>query len=88
MKAFVCHDATMRAHHPHTHHGARMPGDGPCFCGQMIGAFDQAVSVAAPTLSVPALGSATPILSEANAALFPLPPSPAVAPETPPPIIA
>jgi hypothetical protein len=88
MNAFVCDHHAMHAHSKHMGQGARMPGDGPCFCSQMIGAFDQTVSVAAPALSVPALHTVTPGRSEANASLFPLPPSPVVTLETPPPIVA
>ena len=69
-------------------HGARTPGNGPCFCSQMIGAFDQAVSVAVPPLSVRTPSTVSPIVSVADPSLFPLPPSPVVSPETPPPIVA
>ena len=87
--ALACAHASMQGHHGHMDmgHGAHMPGDGPCFCSGMVGAFDQTVSVAVP-LSVPSLPTVAPVFAVANACLFPLPPSPAVVPETPPPIAA
>jgi len=86
--ALACHHAMKVAQHGHMGHGPRMPGDGPCFCSQMIGAFDQAVSVAVASLRMPALHTASPIVTETHPSLFPLPPSPVVAPETPPPNVA
>jgi hypothetical protein len=85
--ALACHHASGLVQHTHMGHGARAPGDGPCFCGQMIGAFDQAVSIAVPAVATPA-AAVTPIVTLTAASLFLLPPSPTVSPETPPPIVA
>ena len=88
--ALACDPVSMHGHHGHTDmgHGAHMPGDGPCFCSQMVGAFDQAVSVAVAPVSVSALHTAGPIVTETPSSLFTLPPSPVVTPETPPPNVA
>ena len=86
--ALACHAATMAAHHEHMGHGGRVPAGGPCFCGQMVGAFDQAVSVAVPSLPIPASATPGPIVTVANSSLFPLPPSPVAVPEVRPPIVA
>jgi hypothetical protein len=88
--ALACNPVSMHGHHGHAGlgHGAHMPGDGPCFCSQMVGAFDQAVSVAMASVSVSTLQAAGPIVTETHPSLFPLPPSPVVTPETPPPIVA
>jgi hypothetical protein len=74
----ACHHATMVAHH----------GPGPCFCSQMTGAFDQAVSVALPAVTLVAPLRAVPGAPAVESARFPLPPSPVTSPETPPPIVA
>jgi hypothetical protein len=72
------------AHHTHAgHHHA--PADAPCFCDQMTGGLDLAVSPA-----VPAPLPAEPVIEVRIAAssygsAFPLPPSPVFAPTPPPP---
>jgi hypothetical protein len=86
--ALACHHASALGQHTHMGHGARTPGDGPCFCGQMVGVFDQVVSVAVPPVVMAAQSTVSPIVSVADPSPFPLPPSPAVIPETPPPIVA
>ena len=86
--ALGCDRTSMHAHHGHMGHGAHMPGDGPCFCSQMIGAFDQTVSVAVPSLLITAPSTISPIVAVAEPFPFPLPASPVVVPETPPPIVA
>jgi len=54
----------------------------------MVGAFDQVVSVAVP-VSEPVAGVVMmPVVTATYPAHVPLPPSPALAPETPPPIVA
>lgn len=81
----ACRHATMLMQHGHAGHAQTPAGGGPCFCSQMVGAFDQTVSVAVPPLSTPALHAVTPIVAEMGASLFPLPPSPSLTPPTPPP---
>src|SRR6266853_180595 len=76
--ALACRHATMLGHH----------GPGPCFCSQMVGAFDQAISVALPAGTPVAPLRAAPDAPVAEGAHFPLPPSPVTSPETPPPIVA
>ncbi|HEX4629302.1 MAG TPA: hypothetical protein VH137_10990 [Gemmatimonadales bacterium] len=65
------------------HHTA--PSDGPCFCGEMTGGLDLAVSTAVPT--PPAASPVVVTLERAVSyqSLFPLPPSPAFSPIPPPP---
>jgi hypothetical protein len=65
------------------HHSA--PTDGPCFCDQMAGGLDLAVSTAAPTPPVPSPGVVVPTVLLMNPSTFPLPPSPAFSPLFPPP---
>jgi hypothetical protein len=72
-----------QAHHTHVHTGA--PSDGPCFCSEMTGGSDQAISpaVPAPLPTQPVVSVARRV--DAHPAPFPLPPSPSFAPESPPP---
>jgi hypothetical protein len=86
--ALACSQASMLAHHGHMGHGARTPSEGPCFCSQMVSAFDQAVSIAMPPLMMLAAATVNPIVTVGASSLFSLPPSPVVVPETPPPIVA
>jgi hypothetical protein len=66
------------------HHDARPP-DGPCFCGQMTGGWDLAVSPAVPApLAAPAAIPA-PAAEPNVPSRFPLPSSPAFPPVSPPP---
>jgi hypothetical protein len=75
------HHATHQSHHGH---GAA-PADGPCFCGEMTGSADLALSVAvpAPLPASPAIALPDQVLIYSS--LFPLPPSPSFSPTTPPP---
>jgi hypothetical protein len=74
------HDAM---HQSHPGHGGAPAG--PCFCDEMTGGSDLAVSTAVPTPPGPSPDVAgaerVPLLS----ARFPLPPSPVFAPTPPPP---
>ena len=80
--ALACrHHAT---HQSHPNHGGA-PADGPCFCGEMTGSADLALSVA-----VPAPLPASPAITLPEQMLvypshFPLPPSPSFSPTPPPP---
>ena len=68
------------------HHGfPSVPSDAPCFCADMTGASDLAtVSPAAPAPEpLPVVAAAA--VAVADPSLFPLPPSPAFSPESPPP---
>jgi hypothetical protein len=76
--ALACHHATMVAHH----------GPGPCFCSQMMGAFDQTVSVEMPAVTPVASLCVTPGAPVVESARVPVPPSPVTSPETPPPIVS
>ena len=60
----ACQHATMLMH---------MPGDGPCFCSQMVGAFDQALSVATPPLEPCPPMSVAPSVTVPDRSPFPLP---------------
>src|SRR2546430_5098194 len=71
------------AHHQAGHH-ATSPADGPCFCDQMTGGLDLAVSTAAATPPLPQVASLPPVVRPAHPSLFPPPPSPGLTP-TPPP---
>jgi hypothetical protein len=77
----ACSHETMH-HAAGGHHSA--PTDGPCFCDQMTGGLDLAVSTAAPT---PPVGSpaAVPTIIVLDRPHFTLPPSPTFSPITPPP---
>src|SRR2546427_681413 len=77
------HHATPQAHHSHRGPPSA-PSDGPCFCDEMTGALDLAVSPAVP-VPAPSPVIALPVRVPSYASLFPLPPSPAFAPATPPP---
>jgi hypothetical protein len=72
-------------HHMAGHH-ATSPTDGPCFCDQMTGGLDLAVSTAVPTPPVPGLTLVAPAAVPAGPSVFPLPSSPAFTPTPPPPI--
>src|SRR4029077_9791957 len=65
------------------HHSA--PTDGPCFCDQMSGGLDLALSAAAPT--PPGVSPIVVVLMvlAMNPSAFPLPPSPLFSPVLPPP---
>ena len=83
--------ALLVCHHHATHHAAGSgghhtpPSDGPCFCDEMTGGSDLALSVAVaePPPTSPAI--ATPEQMLLYPSLFPLPPSPSFSPTTPPP---
>ena len=73
-----------QAHHTHAGH-AGTPSDGPCFCSEMTGGSDMAISPAAPApLATPLV---VPVARRVAAQRppFPLPLSPSYAPESPPP---
>src|SRR5256712_6762629 len=67
------------------HHGPGAPSDAPCFCADMTGASDLAtVSPAAPAPEpLPVVAAAAVAVAEPS--LFPLPSSPALSPQSPPP---
>jgi len=73
------------AHHAAGHH-ATSPADGPCFCDQMTGGLDLAVSTAVPTPLVPQVATRPVVVESQHPPLFPLPSSPAFTPASPPPI--
>ncbi len=73
------------AHHAAGHH-ASSPADGPCFCDQMTGGLDLAVSTAVPTPLVPQVATRPVVVESQHPPLFPLPSSPAFTPASPPPI--
>jgi len=81
--------ALLACHHYAAHHAAgghhTLPSDGPCFCDDMTGGLDLAVSTAvpAPPLALPAV--AAPPRVALDPSLFPLPPSPLFSPTPPPP---
>jgi hypothetical protein len=81
----ACRHHAMHQSHP-GHGTSGTPSDGPCFCGEMIGGSDLAVSVAvpAPPIAAPLVLLRTGIALPQS--LFPLPPSPALPPASPPPI--
>src|SRR6266700_7652934 len=72
------------AHHTAGHHPAS-PADGPCFCDQMAGALDLAVSTAVPTPLAPPLSSLPPVAAPSPLSRVPSPQSPAFPPVPPPP---
>jgi hypothetical protein len=80
----ACRHHAMHQAHP-GHNGGGAPTDGPCFCDEMTGGSDLAVSTAvpAPPVSLPILS--TPSEMATSPSLFPLPPSPFFTPTPPPP---
>jgi len=70
-------------HQSHPGHGA--PTDGPCFCGQMTGSADLALSVAVPAPLPASPAIAMPQQIPVYPSLFSLPPSPSFSPTPPPP---
>ncbi len=88
--ALACRDAGMDMEMAggHAGHGAPAPNGGPCFCAQMAGAFDQALAVAMPAPWPLGPVTAAPIGRATHLSQFPLPASPFIALETPPPIVA
>src|SRR5439155_22839241 len=73
------------AHHTPGHHPAS-PADGPCFCDQMTGGLDLAVSTAVPTPLAPPLSILPPVAAPSPQSPVPSPQSPAFPPAPPPPI--
>jgi hypothetical protein len=71
-------------HQSHDGHGGA-PANGPCFCDEMTGGSDLAVSMAVPTPPVASPLVAVPDAAPMDAGLFPLPPSPVFPPIPPPP---
>jgi hypothetical protein len=84
----ACRHAAMQMQDGDTPRGAHMPQGEPCFCTQMAGGFDQVLSVSAPAAEPAARWIMTPVVAVTHPSLFPLPLTPALAPETPPPIVA
>src|SRR5690242_5841256 len=78
----ACSHAAMH-HMGAPHHSA--PADGPCFCDQMTGGSDLAVSTAVPTPPVAAPAVAIPVGIVLYQSVSPLPASPSFAPVPPPP---
>jgi hypothetical protein len=73
-----------QAHHTHAGH-AGTPSNGPCFCSEMTGGLDVAVSVALPAPLATQLVVTVARRVAAHPSPFSLPPSPSFAPESPPP---
>jgi len=82
-------DALIACRHHLTHHAhaghAGAPSDGPCFCGEMTGGSDVAISPAMATPLATQLVVTVARRVDAPPSPFPLPPSPSFAPESPPP---
>jgi hypothetical protein len=69
------------------HHAPAKGSGGPCFCDEMTGGGgDLVVSEAFPTVPAVLPAVATPVRTTAYVSRFPLPPSPAFPPLSPPPI--
>src|SRR5713101_2979092 len=83
--------ALLACRHHATHHAAgggghhTLPSDGPCFCGEMTGSADLALSVAVPAPLPASPAIALPEQVVVYLSLFPLPPSPSFTPTPPPP---
>lgn len=85
--------ALLACRHHATHHAAgggggghhTLPSDGPCFCGEMTGSADLALSVAVPAPLTESPAIALPEQLLVYLSLFPLPPSPSFTPTPPPP---
>lgn len=74
------------AQHQQSHDGhPGAPTDGPCFCDEMIGALDVAVSAAVPAPLVASPLGAPTLASPPYVSRFPVPLSPSFPPESPPP---
>ena len=71
-------------HQPHPGHTGA-PKDAPCFCGQMTGSADLALSVAVPAPLPASPAMAMPEQVPMYPSVFPLPPSPSFSPTPPPP---
>jgi len=78
----ACHHHMVHRSHPGHQHA---PADAPCFCDQMTGGLDLAVSPAVPAPLAPAPAILSPVLEPSSPSLFLLPPSPAFPPVSPPP---
>ena len=85
--AIACRHAAMQMPGD-TREGHHMPPGGPCFCSQMVGAFDHVLSAAVPAVEPESSVIPSPVLAATDLSPIPLPPSPAFAPEPPPPIVA
>jgi|SRR5437899_3172161 len=80
----ACRHHAMHQSHPGGGHGGA-PADGPCFCSEMTGGSDLALSVAVPEPPVVAPVMAMSERLVTDASLFLLPPSPTFTPVPPPP---
>jgi len=71
----------------HQSHGGhhQTPTDGPCFCDEMTGGSDLAISVAVPAPFAAEPTILEPVVEPSRASRFPLPSSPSFAPVSPPP---
>src|SRR5712692_2926170 len=80
----ACQHAHAAAGHA-GHHGPVAPSDAPCFCADMTGASD--LTTVSPAVPAPELLPvvAAQVVPLTDASRFPLPPSPAFSPESPPP---
>jgi hypothetical protein len=78
----ACRHHAMHQSHP-GHGGA--PAGGPCYCGEMTGSADLAVSVALPAPLPAPSAIKMPVGTVTYRSLFSLPPSPSFAPTPPPP---
>jgi len=82
-EVFVCRHHV--AHHMVGQHPTTPP-DGPCFCDQMTGGLDLAVSTAMPTPDVPQVATLPPVAESSPASRIPPPASQTYPPVPPPPI--
>lgn len=72
-------------HQSHDGHHPGTPTDGPCFCDEMTGGSDLALSVAVPAPLGAEPAMLLPVAERWDVSPFPLPPSPAFPPVSPPP---
>src|SRR2546430_9932640 len=73
-----------QGHHPHDGH-AGTPSGGPCFCSEMTGGSDMAISPAAPAPPPTPLGVPGSRRMSAHRCPLPPPPSPSPPAQPPPP---
>ncbi len=83
----ACRHAAMHMAAGDARQEANMPSGAPCFCGQMIGGFDQALSVALPAPALPPV-TAKAVVDLVRPSRMSHLPSWLLPPETPPPIVA
>jgi len=83
----ACRHAAMHMAPAGGQQGGSMPSGAPCFCGQMVGSFDQALSLALPAPALPPVTAAAVVDLVRSSRMSHLP-SWLLPPETPPPIVA